>query len=264
MCCNRSGRRPGGFDISYVIPPAPTPQKDPEPEEPKDERAEDVLADEAVRDLLLARTTKLIGKKEFLPSWERLAKDYPTHLPVVQAKLHHVDAEADRLSVLSDVVAAADAVLVLIKQDDLAVFFGTRQVPGDEPGAQKKLQKEKEQEKSILVDALARKARALGDAKQSDEFLQAYAALQKWVDVETTPYVQVALIHDRHFEAHGLAVQRLLKLKDTEKAEKDKVTTDEKLAQLIADETTELEWVHWAKNEAQWARRRSPSGYRLF
>lgn len=247
-----------------MIPPAPTPQKDPEPEEPKDERDEEELAKEAVRDLLLARTTKLIGKKEFIPAWERLASDYPTHLPVVQAKLHHLDAEADRLSSLSDVVAAADAVLALINEDELAIFFGTRQVPGDEPAALKKLQKEKEQQKSILIDALARKARALGDDKQWEQFLQAYAALQKWADVETTPYVHVALLHDRHYEALGLSLQRLRKLQDADKAEKEKVTTDDKLAQLIAGTLTELQWVHWTKHEAQWARRRSPSSYRRF
>ncbi|KAG1696917.1 hypothetical protein DVH05_017825 [Phytophthora capsici] len=52
----------------------------------------------------------------------------------------------------------------MIKQDELALFFGTRSVPGDQPAAEKKLRKEKEKEKSILVDALARKARALGDS----------------------------------------------------------------------------------------------------
>jgi tripeptidyl-peptidase-2 len=261
---HRSGRRPGGFEIAYVIPPAPTPQKEPEPDEPKDERDEEELAKEAVRDLLLARTTKLIGKKEFTTAWERLAKEYPTHLPVVQAKLHHVDAEADRLLSLSEVVAAADAVLALINEDELAIFFGTRQVPGEEPAAQKKLQKEKEQQKNILIDALARKARALGDDKQWEQFLLAYAALQKWADVETTPYVHVALLHDRHYKTLGLSLQRLRKLQDADKAEKDKVTTDDKLAQLIAAALAELQWTHWAKHESQWARRRSPSSYRRF
>lgn len=264
MYLYRSGRRPGGFDISYVIPPAPTPEKDPEPEEPKDERSEEDQAKEAVRDLLLARATKLIGKKEFLPAWERLASEYPAHLPVVQSKLHHYDAEADRLTALAEVITAADAVLSLIDQDELAKFFGTRSVPGDQPAAQKKLQQEKDKEKAILIDALARKARALGDSKKWEEFLLAYAALQKWADVETTPYVHVALLHDRHHNAHGLALQRLRKLQDVEKADKEKVATDEKIAQLTAETLGDLQWAHWAKVEAQWTRRRAPASFRRF
>ncbi|RLN86959.1 hypothetical protein BBJ28_00004037 [Nothophytophthora sp. Chile5] len=259
-----SGRRPGGFEISYVIPPAPTPVKDPEPEEPKDERDEEEIAKESVRDLLLERTTKLIGKEAFMLAWQRLSDQFPTHLPVVQAKLHHFDAEADRASQLTDVVAAADAVLALIKQDDLALFFGTRSVPGDQPAAEKKLRKEKEQEKAILADALARKARALGDSAQWENFLAAYAELQKWADVETPAYLHVALLHDRHHDAFGLALQRLRKVQELEQADKAKIISDEKLAAEVASTLGSLQWTHWAASETQWERRRAPSSYRRF
>ncbi|KAG1696916.1 hypothetical protein DVH05_017824 [Phytophthora capsici] len=91
-----SGRRPGGFDITYVIPAAPTPVKDPGPDTPKDERDEEEIAKEAVRDLLLERTTKLIGKPAFLPAWQRLADQFSNYQPAMQAKLQHFDFEASR------------------------------------------------------------------------------------------------------------------------------------------------------------------------
>ncbi|KAF1321539.1 Tripeptidyl-peptidase 2, partial [Globisporangium splendens] len=259
-----SGRRPGGFDISYVIPPAPTPAKEPEPEEPKDERDEEVLAQEAVRDLLLGRVTKLAGKKEFLAAWQRLADQFPTHLPVVQAKLHHFDSESDRLTLLSEVVEAADAVLALIKQDDLALFFGTRSVPGDAPAAQKKLQKEKEKEKEILVDALNRKTRALGDAGKWDEFLATYAVLQKWADVETNAFLYVNLLHDRHHDAPGLSLQRLRKVAELETTEKQKIISEDKLQKELLATLNTLKWTHWSTAEQQWHRRRTPASYRKF
>lgn len=262
--CYRSGRRPGGFDISYVVPPAPTPAKEPEPEEPKDERDEETLAQEAVRDLLLGRVTRLAGKKEFLAAWQRLADQFPKHLPVVQAKLHHFDAESDRLTLLSEVVAAADDVLALIKQDDLALFFGTRSVPGDAPAAQKKLQKEKEKEKEILIDALNRKARALGDSAKWDDFLATYAVLQKWVDVDTNPFLYVNLLHDRHHEVPGLSLQRLRKVADLESAEKQKIASDEKLQKELLATFDTLKWTHWSAVEQQWHRRRTPASYRKF
>ncbi|GAB9472418.1 Tripeptidyl-peptidase 2 [Globisporangium polare] len=261
-----SGRRPGGFDISYVIPPAPTPTKDPELEEPKDERDEEELANEAVRDLLLARVTKLAGKKEFLPAWQRLSAQYPTHLGVVQAKLHHLDADSERLNSLDEVVAAADDVLNLIKQDELALYFGTRSVPGDQPAAQKKLQKEKEKEKEILVDALNRKARAVGDAQDKwDEFAQTFATLQKWADVETNAFLLVNLLQDRHNDVPGLALQRLRKVVDLDAAEKEKIgVNDAKVQKELLATLDTLEWTHWSKAEQQWHRRRTPASYRKF
>ncbi|EGZ07893.1 hypothetical protein PHYSODRAFT_565047 [Phytophthora sojae] len=259
-----NGRRPGGFDITYVIPPELTPVKDPEPEESKDERDEEEVAKEAVRDLLLERTTKLVGKPTFLPAWQRLVGQFPNHLPAMQAKLHHFDAEASRPSQLEEVIKAADAVLALIKQNELALFFGTRSVPGDQLAAEKKLRKEKEKEKAILADALARKARALGDSAQWDDFLIAYTNLQKWDDVETNAYLHVALLHDRHLSAFGLALQRLRKVQDLEQADKTKIISDEKLATEIANTLDALEWKHWATHETQWERRRAPTSYRIF
>lgn len=261
----RSGRRPSGFDITYVIPPAPAPVEKPESEEPTDERDEEELAKEAVRDLLLERTTKLAGKPTFLAAWQRLVDQFPDHLPALQAKLHHFDTEASRLAHLEEVIEAADSVLALIKQDELALFFGTRNVPGDRPALEKQVRKEKEKEKEILVDALARKARALGDtAKLWDDFLMAYAELQKWVDVEASTYLHVALLHDRHFGAFGLALQRLRKVKDLTRSEMVKIISDEKLAFEIASTLNALKWTHWANYETQWERRRFPSSYRKF
>ncbi|KAG3007822.1 hypothetical protein JG687_00013916 [Phytophthora cactorum] len=259
-----SGRRPGGFDITYVIPPAPTPVKDPESEEPKDERDEEEIAKEAVRMLLLERVTKLAGKSTFLPAWQRLVDQFPNHLPAMQAKLHHFDFEANRSTQLAEIIEAADAVLALIKQDELALFFGTRNVPSDQPAAEKKLRKEKEKEKAILADALARKARALGDSAQWDDFLLAYADLQKWEDVEAATYLHVSLLHDRHFNAFGLALQRLRKVQDMEQADKTKIISDEKLAAEIASTLDALQWKHWTKYETKWERRRAPASYRIF
>ncbi|KAG7399411.1 tripeptidyl-peptidase II Tpp2 [Phytophthora boehmeriae] len=259
-----SGARPGGFEITYVIPPAPTPVKEPEPEEPKDERDEKEIAKEAVRDLLLERTTKLIGKSTFLSAWQRLVDQFPNHLPAMQAKVHHFDAEADRSSQLTEVISAADAVLALIKKDELALFFGTRSVPGDQPAAEKKMRKEKEKEKAILADALARKARALGDSAQWESFQSTYAELQKWEDVEASTYLFVSLLHDRHFNADALALQRLRKVQDMDQADRIKIIADEKLAAELAATLNSLQWGHWATYETQWERRRTPSSYRLF
>lgn len=259
-----AGRRPSGFPISYVVPPAATPVKDPEPEVPTDEREEAQQANEAVRDLLLARLQKLVGKPDFDAAFAKLHAQFPSHLPIAQTKLQHVDNEKDRATQLNEVVAVADAVVAEIKQDELALFFGTRSVAGDQPHAQKKLQKEKEAEKEILIDALNRKARALGDAAKWDEFQAAYLALQKWADVETPKFLLVGLLHDRHHEAHGLALQRLRKVADLDAAEKDKILAEDKLTKEIQATLDKLQWAHWTRQDQQTSRVKAPRTYRKF
>ncbi|KAF1778543.1 Peptidase S8, subtilisin, Ser-active site [Phytophthora cactorum] len=208
-----SGRRPGGFDITYVIPPAPTPVKDPESEEPKDERDEEEIAKEA-----------------------RLVDQFPNHLPAMQAKLHHFDFEANRSTQLAEIIEAADAVLALIKQDELALFF-----------AEKKLRKEKEKEKAILADALARKARALEVGRRRGGHVSARFAAAR----PTLQRVRARL-------------QRLRKVQDMEQADKTKIISDEKLAAEIASTLDALQWKHWTKYETKWERRRAPASYRIF
>ncbi|KAL8007278.1 putative peptidase S8A, tripeptidyl peptidase II, peptidase S8, subtilisin, Ser-active [Plasmopara halstedii] len=258
-----SCRRPNGFDVTYVIPPAPIPAKSHEADEPTDEREEDVIAQEAIRNLLLERVTKLSGKPTFLPAWQRLVDQFPDCLPVLQTKLHHFDSEASRSNHLTEVVDAADAVLALINQDELALFFGTRSNPDESP-KEKKLRKEKEKEKTILTDALARKARAFGDLEQWHDFLKAFSDLQKWEDVDSPMCLHVALLHDRHCHAYGLALQRLRKVQSLEPEEKTKIISDEKLTAEIANILNTLEWQHWSEYETQWERRRTPTSYRVF
>ncbi|KAJ0397766.1 hypothetical protein ATCC90586_005154 [Pythium insidiosum] len=259
-----AGRRPGGYAISYVIPPAVTPSKDPEPEAPRDERDEEEQAQEAVRDLLLARVTKLIGKPEFTKAYERLVEQFPNHLPVIQAKLHHVDNEKDRTSQLAQVVEAADAVLALIQQDQLAIFFGTRSVAGEQPHAQKKLQKEKDSEKEILIDALARKARALGDSGDWDAFLSTYEVLQKWADVETPKFLHVALLHDQHRSTPGLTLQRLRKVAGLEDSEQSKIISEDALKKKMYSSLNALSLSHWVAAEQSRDRLKAPRSYRKF
>ncbi|TDH66684.1 uncharacterized protein CCR75_007853 [Bremia lactucae] len=258
-----SGRRPSGFEISYVIPSL-IPVDKADTKELPDEREEEQITQEAMCDLLLERTNKLAGKKTFLPAWQRLVAQYPNHLRVLQAKLHHFDSESLRSSNLAEIIEAADAVLALINEDDLARFFGTRSVSSDEPAKKMKLRKDKDKEKAILADALARKARALGDLAHWKDFETVYAALQKWEDVETVTYLHVSLLHDRHDDAFGLGLQRLRKAQDMEPADRIKIITEEKLAAEICDTLNALQWPHWTQYERKWARRRAPEFYRIF
>jgi hypothetical protein len=86
---------------------------------------------------------------------------YPEHLPLVKVGLLHADNEATRSDHLDDVVACADKVAGLIDQVELATHFGTL-VDEEDPEALS-IRKQYELQKETLVDALARKARAIGE-----------------------------------------------------------------------------------------------------
>lgn len=257
-----SGRRPHGFAITYVMPPAPVSDKEIEPDVP-DERDEAVVAQEAVRDLLLDRVTKLAGKATFLPAWQRLDEQFPACLPILQAKLHHFDTDALRSSHLAQVLEAADAVLALVAPDALAQFFGTRRGV-DESTTEKQVRKAKEKDKALWCDALARKARALGDLGQWDAFQATYATLAKWDEVDAAAYVHVALLHAGHEKAWGRALQRLRKVQAMDAADRKKVIADETLVSETKRVLEALGWAHWVAYETQWERRRAPPLYRRF
>ncbi|DBA02238.1 TPA: hypothetical protein N0F65_007648 [Lagenidium giganteum] len=227
-----AGRRPAGFPITYVVPAAetkPTPAKLPEP---KDTRSEAEQEAEAVRDFVLARVTKLVGTDEFKAAWTRLAAQFPTHLKVLQARLHDADHEEHRRSRLDKVVVAADAVLAQIDATALAQYFGRRQA---EPEKNKKQHQEQEDTNVMLIDALQRKARALGDQEgQGDAFAQVHAELRQWVDVDTVPAaLRVALLADRRSKRHGLALQRLRKVAALDSTERNKVIPEQQVRHCI-------------------------------
>lgn len=78
-----------------------------------------------------------------------------------QGRLEFLDNEKSRAEHLPEVLAAANQVISLIDKQELALHFGVN-VDEDDPKAVKR-NSELEARRSALVDALARKARAIDD-----------------------------------------------------------------------------------------------------
>lgn len=161
-----SGKRPGGFPVTCVVPPKPTASNDGGSGgagDDEDEQSEEQKLAEAVRDLKVARLARLHGQ-EHRELFDRLAaeilRDYPDHLPVLRAQLSRADGK-QRRDDLGAVVAAADRVIAQIDQEALAAHYGVKLDPDDKAGA--KVRKEMDKQKTVLTDALHRKAKALFD-----------------------------------------------------------------------------------------------------
>ncbi|KAG9416309.1 tripeptidyl-peptidase II Tpp2 [Aphanomyces cochlioides] len=254
-----SSCKPDGFSLTYIVPPAETKRKEPEVTEPKTEDTEEDL----LRDFVSTRVNKAVGKDNFDGLWTKAIASYPNHLPLLKSKLHHVDHEKKRMERLDEIVAAATAIEELLSPglSDLAIFYGTKQLPGSSSGAEKT---KKDKEKNALIDAWSRKARALADLNKLDEFERTHALLQQWANVADAKYIHVGLFANVQKKQYGLALQRFQKLFDLDAAERDKIMTPKKAFDKKQELYTALGWNHMMQYEKRWLAINMPADYMLF
>jgi tripeptidyl-peptidase-2 len=278
-----AGQRPGGYEITLVVPPAPmdkpeTKASDAELEEDRGELEK--LGDE-VRDLKVARLEKLHGEKHqaaFDALAAEILSDNADHLPVYAARLHRVDDEDGRDTRLDAIVSAADEIIARIDREGLATHYGRKLDPDDKQAG--KLRKEMDKQKHALSDALYRKGRALwyslidddgrmiepGEASgltvERRDALRAsleatIAALQEWVDTTDKEYVLLHIAGERMHGRLGTALKLLNKRIADGKPERKML---EKRAKLLR----QLKWDHWAAYEDKWLTLRYPAAYQPF
>mmetsp|Transcript_61322 Transcript_61322/g.168297 ORF Transcript_61322/g.168297 Transcript_61322/m.168297 type:complete len:1350 (+) Transcript_61322:106-4155(+) len=296
--------RPKGWRVEYVVPCAPP--ADPKPATPAaeakaegEEKTEMMKLDEAARDLRVkALATLSAGGTAKDADWAELhamlSKDWPDHLPLAKAKLARMDREATRKDSLAEVVAAADAIIDLVDTPELAAFFGLKAVPLDDPDpAAAKLRKEKDELKEALVDALARKARAMADMEASSSqakdgaeeakdgaeapppppadgsatFDTSLYRLQQWEDGLKTPsnapkYGRLVVENLTRKAQIGALLDYVTKaLNENPKLD---AALDTELRAVKVKVLGELGWAHIAENEKTWDIINKPKAFALF
>jgi tripeptidyl-peptidase-2 len=241
------GKRPGGFPITYTVGPKPSKtSSDPDPPQPKDERTVEEKLSEAIRDLKVARLDELTSKEKedgkFDILFGEFVKDYPKHLPLLMAKLRYLDTHAKRADKLTEILAAAEAVLVEISEDSLSLYFGKKADPNDADA--NKLKTEMKERKSFFVEALARSAMTYTQLTTADDaaakFDAAFKRLQAWVDLDSDKqYTALYLEREKRAGRYGTVVKVLNKLLGKEVKEKDFMYPVTK-AQLLEERTAAL------------------------
>ncbi|HEB60769.1 MAG TPA: hypothetical protein ENJ06_02990, partial [Phycisphaeraceae bacterium] len=160
-----SGVRPGGFPVVMTTAPAPLAEDD-EPTAADDEADEDKTPEEKlaeeIRDVKIAALSELTGEDE-KEAFDKLAaeilQDWPDYLPVLLAELKRADSDEEHADTEA-ITAAADRIINVIDQQELAAYFGVK-APEDEDAAARKEREEMEQRRDALTEALFRKSRAL-------------------------------------------------------------------------------------------------------
>lgn len=263
------GKRPGGYPVSYVVPPPVKEEaKDKDAgEKDKDEKPQSEQVAEAIRDAKVAQLSKLYepaNRELFDRLTAEILKDYSSYMPVLREELKRADGK-EREKDLPTVIAVADRIIAQIDQDQLAAHYGVKLDPDDKAAA--KVRKEMDKQKEALVDALFRKARALFDlamnanpeARQAavEDFEQAFGLLQKWVDTTGDEYLMLHI--DRLAERGQLGEALKLLNKRIADSKPDKELFAKRIKLL-----DRLGWAHWKQYEEKWLLLRFPTAYPPF
>ena len=272
-----SGKRPGGYSLSYTVPPPPPKKDEKKKPEASDERTDSTKLAEAVRALTMKTLAELAGKDGFDAVYAEAEQLYADHLPLAQAKLSHVDAEVGRKGRLPAVIAAADAVVAMIDTTELALHFGTN-VDAEDVDAVK-AQTEFEAKKKALVNALARKARAVGQTNAGGaapaataedgtdagvhadavDFMDALKALKKWDKVDHSNHPKLSVEADAREGRHGNVLKAA-----AAGLSKCTGTLDKELLEYRAAAYTQLGWDHAVEYERVQCLLNSPAAFPLF
>ena len=267
-----NGKRPGGYPVTYVVPPKPKAKEDgpAAKDEEKDERSEEEKLAEALRDWQVGRLATLHGDEQrelFDQLTTEILGAYPNHLPVLVEVLRRADGKR-REEDLGAVVAAADRVSAQIDRVPLAAHFGVNRDPDDKADA--KLGEEMERQRDALVEALHRKAQALLELSSADDaeerpetdaqaatsaaFEAAFAELRKWVDTTDDKYL---MLHIEREIRHGRLGEALHLLNERIAESRHDKELYEKRIKLLDT----LGWLHWKEYEEKWELIRFPEEY---
>ncbi|XP_015752679.1 PREDICTED: tripeptidyl-peptidase 2-like [Acropora digitifera] len=235
--------------------------------------------EEAMRDLKISWIPELEDPTLF----EDLVGQYPDHLPLFVAQLHFLDNSKERLQKLPQIVNAAQKVISMIDRVELSSYYGMKTDARPDAAA---IKSEKENQKSILVDALCRKGIALSeqilkktsgltyseetsegvssseDKEETEEGIyeklnDTFNELVKWVDVSDLKVLPFYIRRAEALKLYGLALKASLKQNGDGRAQREK---DSKHIELYE----KLGWDHCVRSSKESFLVKYPTMYQLF
>ncbi|KTW27743.1 hypothetical protein T552_02182 [Pneumocystis carinii B80] len=222
--------------------------------------------DESIIDLQVQVLNKIKDSEEKKNFLNELLRLYPNELSVLNARLETI------LKFASDdeIIDAANAIIAFVDFEKITEYIRSEQFSNTNLSSDQKKEKEKlEQQKSILLKALQKKAEILGrtsDGILSKEFDDAFEKCRKWMEFPGKDY-DFFLLQIRRFIArkhYGLALQLILKLESDSSYDLNESELT-KIYQLKIDILKTLDWSIWETYHEKWKLiLNPPKGYILF
>ncbi|MEM1328977.1 MAG: S8 family serine peptidase [Planctomycetota bacterium] len=249
-----SDARPGGYAVMLTV--APEPEEAEEPKAEKVDPADDRTQEQKLADALVDARVDFVGslgeddQALFEATVAEVLAEKPAHLPALLAVLDRADADdgkADDDEGTDRILEAADAVIGAIEQDELAIYYG-RNHHGDDAEAMR-LKNEMGERKEALIDALHRRARALGEAatreravERTERFEDALGDLEAWDSIDGNDYRELRITRHRLHGRLGSALEEIVEASSDD-------PHDAGLRERKIELLEELRWEHWAMHE---------------
>ena len=208
-----------------------------------------------MRDAAVKHVSGLAGKDAFDGAFAAAAERFPGHLPLLAARLEHLEkalaAEkgAAEGAAAGALAAFAEEVIGGIDAAALAQHFGVRRE--GESAAEKEAEREMALRRRVLVKALAARARAVRGGGGGD-FEGAVAELRRWVEAKReVEFADLMLERARRAGRSGEALKVLTEVADHEDGAVCKAMAAKRARELRADLYRELGWAAIADHEAE-------------
>jgi len=267
-----AGKKPGGFPLQYLVGPSESTVAKPKDPEPPDDRTPAQKLEDAILKVKLENVQKLASDEKqasnFTALYDSVMAQHPNEIQLMLVGLLHDDLESWRMQRLNEIVQKANSIIDKIDASKLVLYYGVTGYYNKDDGPSVKERKEMDQLKDALIEALARKARALADLDKP-EFDDTMQQLAKWVDnMETNNKFAVLNLAKLGRQRRLGSVLKLL----TTLLEKDGEETKGGIcpltrADLLKRRATVLEelgYHHLVEYDRVWSLIASPKSYTLF
>ncbi|CAN4087751.1 unnamed protein product [Withania somnifera] len=281
---NSPQKNPASYLISYFVPPIQLDED--KGKSSTDTKSVSERLEEEVRDAKIKVLASLNqGTDEERAEWKKLSQslksEYPKYTPLLAKILEGLLSRSnikDKIHHFTEIISAADEVVASIDRDELARHCALRSDPEDEATA--KMKKKMETTRDQLIEALYQKGLALAELEalqggctvdkadslaasesdvQSDMFEENFKELKKWVDLKSSKYGILSVLHERH---HGRLGTALKVLNDV--IQDDGSPPKKKFYELKLSLLDQIGWSHMVVYEKQWMLVRFPSSLPLF
>ncbi|CAA0834352.1 Tripeptidyl-peptidase 2 [Striga hermonthica] len=277
-------KKPGCYTISCIVPPAQLDGDKGKRSLSSRTKTVSEMLEEEVRDAKIKVLSNLKqSTDEERSDWRKLSitlkSEYPKYTPLlakalevltswnnVEGKVHHYE----------EIITAANEVIESIDTDELVIYLAHKSDPEDEDAEKKK---KMEQTRNQLADALYQKGLALAEIESlkkcenvneeakatldstgdQDQFEQNFKELKKWVNVKSSRFGTLFVIHERRKGRLAIALEVLNYMIQEDGHPPKKKFYDLKLSLL-----EQIGWSHLVSYEKQWMHVRFPASLPLF
>uniref|UniRef100_A0A7N0V8S6 Tripeptidyl-peptidase II n=1 Tax=Kalanchoe fedtschenkoi TaxID=63787 RepID=A0A7N0V8S6_KALFE len=293
-----SQQHPVSYPVCFIVPPIKLEDDKGKDTSLSESKSVAERLEEEVRDAKIKMLTSLsLNSCEERCEWRKLSvslkSEYPKYTPLLVRIMEGLLSQSnneDKIVHNGEIVEAANDVIDSIDRDELAKYLLLRNDPDDVES--EKFKKKMEAARDQLAEALYQKGLALyeiemlkdgkaatsiriedhkddvpsaahlltpGSSLPLDAFEENFKELLKWVDIKSSKYGTLYVLHERRTGRSGTALKALIDM-----IQDDPELPKKKLYELKLSLLKEIGWIHLVEYEQQWMHVRFPASLPLF